>query len=109
MDSEKKIVLRTSDTYYLVKVSDIMFCKSEGNYTTFFLNNSTTILVSKPLIKICSLLVNTMFIRCHQSYIVNSNYIEKYLTEGFLIISENKIPVSIRRKELVLNYFKSLE
>ncbi|WP_299163248.1 LytTR family DNA-binding domain-containing protein [uncultured Tenacibaculum sp.] len=97
-----KIVLKTLDTQYLVSFEDILYCKSEGNYTTFYLFEEK-IVISKPMKKIEELLDEKRFIKCHQSFIVNKSYITKYTNEGFLVTKTGKqIPVATRRKEMVL-------
>ena len=87
----------------MVAIFDILYCKSEGNYTTFYLINSDKILVSKPMKKILELLSETDFIRCHQSYVVNKAHVVRYNKQGILVMStEAKVPVSSRRKDFVL-------
>ncbi len=98
----RKIVLKTLDTQHLVSFEDILYCKSDGNYTTFYLFDET-IIISKPLKKVEELLDETQFLKCHQSYVVNTAYITKYLNEGFLVTKTgDQIPVATRRKEHVL-------
>ncbi|MDC1162280.1 LytTR family DNA-binding domain-containing protein [Tenacibaculum sp.] len=98
----RKIVLKTLDTQHLVAFDDILYCKSEGNYTTFHLFDEN-IVVSKSMKKIEELLDEKQFLKCHQSYIVNKAYITKYTNEGFLITKRGEqIPVATRRKEMVL-------
>jgi two-component system LytT family response regulator len=100
---KKKIILKTLDYIHSVYEEDIIYCKSEGNYTTFYIKNADKIVVSKPLKKIEESLSKNDFIRCHQSYIVNKNYVLKYSHQGFLIINPDiKIPVSSSRKDGVL-------
>ncbi len=97
-----KIVLKTLDAQHLVNFDDIVYCKSDGNYTTFHLLKEQ-IVVSKPMKKIQPLLDEQQFIKCHQSYIVNANYVTKYRNDGFLITkTEDTIPVATRRKDEVL-------
>ncbi len=98
----RKIVLKTLDTQHLVSFDDILYCKSEGNYTTFYLFEEN-IVISKPMKKVEELLDKQRFIKCHQSFIVNKTYITKYTNEGFLITKTGEqIPVATRRKEMVL-------
>lgn len=98
----RKIVLKTLDTQYLVSFEDILYCKSEGNYTTFYLFEEK-IVISKPMKKVEELLDKQMFIKCHQSFIVNKTYVTKYTNEGFLITKTGEqIPVATRRKDMVL-------
>ncbi|WP_299137108.1 LytTR family DNA-binding domain-containing protein [uncultured Tenacibaculum sp.] len=97
-----KIVLKTLDTQHLVSFDDILYCKSEGNYTTFYLFEES-IVISKPMKKVEELLDKKRFIKCHQSFIVNKAYITKYTNEGFLVTKTGEqIPVATRRKDMVL-------
>lgn len=99
---KKRIILRTLDNVYAVYEDDILYCKSEGNYTTFY-TQSDQILISKPMKKIIELLSEDIFIRCHQSYIVNKKHVLRYNNQGVLIIgTETKVPVSSRRKDYVI-------
>ncbi len=43
----KKIVLKTEQSIFLIDVSDIVNCESDGNYTTFYLKKDKKIVVSK--------------------------------------------------------------
>lgn len=100
---KKKIVLKTLENVYIVNEDDIMFCKSDGNYTTFYTKNSEKILISKPIKKVEELLSEEIFIRSHQSYIVNKTHVSRYNKKGILIMNSNdKIPVSSRRKDYVI-------
>jgi len=98
----KRIVLKTLEAHHIVYEDDIIYCKSEGNYTTFYMNNNKKILISKPMKKVEELVSEKIFIKIHQSYLINLNYIEKYIREGYLILKNNiKVPISSRRKEFV--------
>ncbi|MFK8102244.1 MAG: LytR/AlgR family response regulator transcription factor [Saprospiraceae bacterium] len=99
----KRIILKTLDTVYAVYEDDILYCRSDGNYTTFYTQQLEKIIVSKPIKKIEEILSEDSFIRCHQSYIVNKKHVLKYNKEGVLIVHlDAKIPVSSRRKEYAL-------
>ncbi|AUC16695.1 hypothetical protein BTO06_16755 [Tenacibaculum sp. SZ-18] len=103
-----KIVVKTLEAQHILNFEDIIFCKSEGNYTTFHLKNEQ-VLVSKSMKKLQPLLDNNIFLKCHQSYLINRSHITKYLNEGFLVTKYgDRIPVATRRKDDVLNLiFKS--
>lgn len=97
-----KIVLKTLEAQHLVNFDDIIYCKSEGNYTTFYLENEK-IIVSKPMKKMQALLNENIFLKCHQSFLVNISHVVKYINEGFLITkNDDQIPVATRRKDEVL-------
>jgi two-component system LytT family response regulator len=101
--AKKRIVLKTLENVYIVNEDDILYCKSDGNYTTVYTNEIEKILVSKPIKKVIELLSQNTFIRCHQSYLVNKKHVKSYSKQGVLIIkSDIQIPVSSRRKEFVI-------
>lgn len=100
---EKRVILKTADAVYAVYEKDILYCRSEGNYTTFYTQQLEKIMISKPLKKVEELLSPELFIRCHQSYIVNKKHVIKYDKNGVLIVHlDTRVPVSSRRKEYTL-------
>lgn len=109
---EKKIVLSEQDSIHIVNSKDIIYCNSEGNYTTFFVDSKDSkIVISKNMKVFEDMLSPIGFIRVHNSYLVNINKIEKYDKGdgGFLYVSGNiKIPVSQRKKELLMELFKNM-
>ncbi len=97
-----RIVLKTTNSIYTIEQDDILYCMSEGNYTTVY-TQVYNIMVSGHIKKMEELLPPTTFLRCHQSYIVNKNHIVKYNKRGHLLLKNDvKIPVSTRRKEMTL-------
>ncbi len=99
----KRIILKTSDNVYAIYEDDILYCRSDGNYTTFYTQQLEKIVISKPIKKVEEILSENVFIRCHQSYIVNKKHVLKYNKKGVLIINlDVKIPVSSRRKDYAL-------
>lgn len=102
----RKMVLRDSDTIYVVMLSEIVYCKAEGSYTLFKLIDEREILVSKNLGEYEKLLENAHFIRSHHSYIINLNQINKFdKTDGGQLImhGNSSVPVAVRKKEAILN------
>ncbi len=100
---KKRIILKTLDNVYVVHEEDILYCRSEGNYTTFYTQQMERIVISKSIKKAIELLSKDVFIRCHQSYIVNKNHVVRYNKQGVLIINtEMKVPVSRRHKDYVI-------
>jgi len=55
--------------------------------------------------------LDTRFVRCHQSYLVNMDYIHGITTEGFTLIGDTLIPISQNRywasKRQYIDYIKS--
>ena len=101
-----KLALKTSDCIQIVPVQDIVYCQSDKGYTTFYLADKQQIVVSKVLKEYESLLPETQFVRCHQSYLVNSTYIKKYYKDGLLeLTTGHTLPVSDRKREYVQDFF----
>lgn len=109
--SEKKIVLKTSESIYLVDIKNILRCSSESSYTTFFLYSGEKIMVSKTLREFEEVLVKYGFLRVHQSHLVNLSYVVRFDKRdgGSVILGDKtKVPVSHRRKQKLLDYFDRL-
>lgn len=103
-DSEDKIIVKTLEKTYIVKQKEIIVCKGEGNYTTFFTQNNDKIISSKPLKYYRELLTKDFFIQPHQSFLVNKNFIDSIDSSNQLVLTHDlfPVPISIRRKKEVL-------
>lgn len=105
LNTKKKITVygnnkQESLSFYL---NDLVYISSQSNYACFFINTNNEIkehVLRNTLTKIIEILgENKNIIRCHKSYIINSNYMNSicgnargyYLTSSKLI---KKIPVS---------------
>lgn len=104
-----KIPLSTSNGLLFVKIADIMYCESSGNYTHFYMNDEKKIVVSRQLGEYEKLLPDNNFTRIHDKYIINLAYIKEYIKgSGGEVLLENgkEIPVASRRKEDFLARFE---
>lgn len=100
---EDQIVLHTMEYLQVLQLKEIIYCKSEGSYTNFILTENRKILVSKPLKHYQDLLPEKWFLRPHQSFLVNTTYIDRYIRTGYIILKDKtQIPVSVRKKEVVV-------
>lgn len=107
----KKLVLRTSEAMHLVDIADILYCKSDNSYTTFYIKDQKDILVSRGLKEYAELLEGYDFLRPHQSYLVNLHAIKMVdKSDGGFIIMTNgsEVPVSSRRKQMLLSQLEQL-
>ncbi|MCU4176479.1 LytR/AlgR family response regulator transcription factor [Carboxylicivirga sp. N1Y90] len=110
-EQRKKMVLRTSDSMHIIEINDIMYCKSDNSYTTFYIKDQKEIVVSKGIKEYAELLEEYRFIRPHQSYLVSLDYIQRIDKSdgGFIILNNGKeIPVSSRRKQSLLQLLDQL-
>ena len=100
-NQEKKIVLRTVEKFHFVKVNDIIRCESDNTYTTFFLSDHTSILVSKTLKDFEGILCDFGFYRPHKSFLINLKHIKAFEKSdgGFIIMNdESRIPLSDKKR-----------
>ena len=105
----QKIPLSTLSGLLFVKINDIMYCESSGNYTNFYMLDNRKIVVSRQLGEYEKLLPENTFIRIHDKYIINLSYIKEYRKgSGGEVVLENEkeIPVAARRKEDFLSRFE---
>lgn len=102
-----KIAVPTSDGFFFVNTADIIYFEGDGKYTNMFSNKGEKIMSSKNLGEFEELLSDQNFFRCHKSWLINLNYIKRYVRgDGQVVMSNDKlIDVSIRKKEEFLKFF----
>ena len=86
------ITLKDNKTLHHVKLIDIRYIQSWGNYLKIFLANDDIKIVRKTIKMIEEELPQQSFIRIHKSYIVNINSI-KSLIGNQIQISDQKLPI----------------
>lgn len=99
-----KIALQMQGEIRYVNLSEIIRCEADNTYTHFFLSNDEKILVSKSLKEYADLLRPNGFLRCHQSHLVNPDYVKSLLKEDggvLLLLSGEKIPISKPNRDAV--------
>ncbi len=109
--AQKKLVLKTFDQINIIDVKDIVQCISDKNYTVFVMTDGSRLMVSKNLGEYEEMLGDYGFFRIHHSHLVNIDFISKYDKKngGVLILKDNtQVPVSLRKKNILLKIFDSL-
>ncbi len=103
-NKKEHIVLRLQEGYQIIRFDTLMYCQSDKGYTTFYLENKKSYIASKPIKEFEEQLPQEMFIRTHQSYVVNLRFIDKFDKTGYVFLkSGNRIPVSTRKREEFVN------
>jgi two-component system LytT family response regulator len=104
---KKKIVIPSQEGLEFVKISDIICCEGTSGYSTIHFANRKSILSSHSVGYFCKLLESQEFFKIHKSYLINLSHIEKYLNEGYVVLTNNlKYPVSRNRRQEFLNLIK---
>lgn len=106
-DGLHKIPLSFSSKTIYVEPEDIIYCKSDGNYTEVNLKNGKKEVLSKKLKDVEILIDETTFLRVHNSFLVNMKYLKEFVkTDGSYLVLENgaSIPVSRTKKADLLHF-----
>lgn len=106
-----KLIISTQEFFHLVNIHDIIYCRSDNSYTTFYVRNCGEVTVSASIKKVEEKLKGHHFIRPHQSYLVNADYIQSISRKREIKIHINgdiTIPVSKRMKKDFLQNIENL-
>ena len=103
---KKRIIINSLERIDVKKADQIMYINSCGKYSTFVLLDKRKITSSMNLGSYLHDLPEEMFVRIHNSYVININYIqyiEKVENWDLILTDGTKIPISRRKKEELLN------
>lgn len=104
-----KIAISTQNSLLLFELNDIVYLEANRNYTTLYFKEHPKLIASKTLKDFEDLLPSAIFFRIHHSYIININYIEKYIKgEGGQVGLQDGtlLDVSRRKKEEFLKLIR---
>ncbi len=105
-----RMALPTSSGLVFVSLEDVMHIESYGNYSFVFTVAGERILASRNLKEFEEMLPYPPFFRTHQSHIIHTAYVERYLKAGevaAVLRNGVSVPVARRKKdafeEILLN------
>lgn len=104
-----KVALTTTNGLAFVKLEKVVYLRSEGSYTTFFLDDGKQLTVCRGLKEFEVGLPDAHFFRTHQSYIVNTERVEEISRkDGCFALMQGgiEIPVSRRKRESFLGFLQ---
>lgn len=102
--NQLRIAIPGNKETLFISPETILFCKSDNNYTVFYLQGNQKHTSSKPIFEYEELLSTHGFIRCHQSYLVNGIFIKSWVrVDGDRLLMEegHEIPISRNSREKV--------
>ena len=99
------VQIPVSGKILFLRVDEIVYCESDGNYSKVFMESGEQLLVSKKLKELEGLLPDRVFFRIHNSFIVHLLKVNEYLrSDGYLVLSNHKkIPISRTKRDAFLN------
>ena len=105
----KRFAASTMEGLIMVNAEDILYCESDSAYCKLVFTDGKSLLLSKTLKDVEEALHQDEFCRIHNSYLINLNYVRKYIKgEGGEVVMNNgmNLPVSRTRKQ---DFLKLLE
>jgi two-component system LytT family response regulator len=112
LSKSHRLVLKTTDQVHVVNVEDIIRVEADSNYSSFYMQDSRKIVVSKALKEYEEQLIEHGFHRIHKSHLVNihkMSYLDK-ADGGFLVMTDGaRVPVASRKKDMLMELFEGLE
>ncbi len=90
----------------LVRISDIVYIESEGEYVRMHLADGSTITTLFRLKNMEATLPSDSFMRVHRSYIVNLRAIRSYIKGRIYLNDTDYVPIGENYKEAFQNYIK---
>lgn len=110
-EKKAKICLATSEGFEFFDIEEIIYCKANGAYTQFIMENGKKLLVSKNLKEYENILNSSKFMRIHNSFLVNLKKVKKFIkADGGYVIMQNDdhITISSKKKEIFVEAMKLL-
>jgi len=112
LNKTNKIILKTNEHIHLVNLDQIIRIEADGNYSTFFISDGRKVIVSTAIKEYEESLIDKGFYRVHKSHIVNINQLSYFdkTDRGDVVMSDGAVvPVSFRKKEMLLNLLEDLK
>ena len=91
----------------LVRISDIVYLESEGEYVRLHLDDRSTITTLFRLKNMEAALPSEMFMRVHRSYIVNLQRIRSYVKGRVFVSDSEYIPIGENYRETFQRYIET--
>lgn len=95
----KKIAINSPEGLRFIEIDTIKFLEASSNYTFLCLADEKKHLSSRSLKDFEEMLPADTFLRIHNSYIINKNYVERYIRgEGGTVVLEGNVMLDISKR-----------
>lgn len=106
-DEHKNLLIKTTQEQHILPLNDIIRCQSDGSYTIFYTADKK-IMSARNLKYYENILSEQIFVRVHQSHLININYIESIVLNNILLKDGEKIPLASRKKSYLKQFLANL-
>lgn len=107
--AQQKIMLPTMEGFEIVPISSILYCEAADNFTKFYFDTGTPLLICRTLKYFEDILKEHRFVRIHRSYLINPDYVIRYSKgKGGSVTMKNKqeLEISPNKKQEFLSLFE---
>ncbi len=106
-ESEHYITIKSEYRQVPIRVGDIVFMESEGEYIRLHLDSGRSVTTFYRLKNMEAELPAAQFVRIHRSYIVNLDYIRSYERGRIYISDESYLPIGQNYRESFMQTMES--
>jgi two-component system, LytTR family, response regulator len=106
----QRIAIPSADALEMLLIAEIMLCEASGSYTLIHSEKTGKILSSKYLKEYEDILESHGFMRIHHSYLVNVNFIKRYIKgDGgqVVLLNDLTLPVSRSKKDALVSLLQN--
>jgi two-component system, LytTR family, response regulator len=95
-----RIAVSTTEGLQFIKVEDIVYLEASVNYTHIYTVGKNKYTASRTLKDFEEILPTEIFLRIHNSYIINKNFAEKYIRgEGGQVVLSNGVTLDVAKRK----------
>ncbi len=106
-----KLEIRQAGVSHYIDFDEVIYCRADRSYCTIIFDKKE-IVYSKPLAGLSKLLNPSVFIRIHNSFLINLCFVEKQIRSHdklhVLMSNSDKLPVARNRRaffQKAMNHF----
>jgi len=104
-----KLAITTKKGQVIISLSDIFYVQAASNYAHIIDIAGSRFTLTKTLKSIEQILPTMSFFRCHQSYLININYLTEINRDGTLLLQTDElrkiIPIARRKRSEMKQMF----
>ncbi len=104
-----KIALPLMDGFEVVKLTEVVYCEANDNFTCFHFVSGKKALICRKLKFYEDHLKEYGFYRVHRSHLINLDYVKRYVKgKGGTVVLENEVQIQVSngRKQAFLDQFR---
>jgi two-component system LytT family response regulator len=98
--SSRRIAIPTGEGLAFIRVDEIIYLEASINYTHIYMEDKRRFLVSRTLKEFEDILPEDTFFRIHHSYIINKNFVERYIRgDGGQVVMQQGITLDVSKRK----------